>query len=129
MGIDPKLAAELAARKGMSVDQITSERPEWMDRLHVEPRPCSACAHCDTRRESVVNFLRTRGISQAGDTPGENTVAREFGWNEIMPKLDLIALCRVPERSGSILVELGSTCPLWAEDRGRIWMPVSRGRK
>jgi hypothetical protein len=46
--------------------------------------------------------------------------------NEVDAKLDEIALCRIPEKSGAELTTIASTCPHWTVDSGRIWLPVTR---
>lgn len=126
MALDPKVIIDLARRKGLTVDELLDKRPEWMDRLHVERHPCKKCRHCDARPGSVKAALRTRGISETGERAGENTIAREFKWGNVMPRLHLLALCHIPDRSGSMLVDVRATCSHWAASRGRIWAPVSQ---
>jgi hypothetical protein len=92
---------------------------------------CANCAHGDTRRESVIAYLKARGISQITDAhgapvDGENTIARDFKWGEIVHRLEEIALCRIPEREGGPgceMVMLAFCCLNWAEDKGRIFVP------
>lgn len=106
-------------------------RPEWMDRLVIQQKPCKNCLYADTKRGSVLEHLKAYGITQVTDLhgepkPGENTLAREFGWGDIVKRLDEIALCRIPEKSGAVLVHVAATCPHWTEDHGRIWLPVTK---
>lgn len=91
---------------------------------------CANCKHADTRRESVIEYLRSRGISQVTDAhgagiPGENTIARDFKWGDIVPALEHIALCRRPELgAGTEMVMLAYCCAGWQEDKGRVFVPV-----
>ena len=125
MPLDKTTLERLAAEKGMTVEQLTGG-PEWMDRLVQATTPCMLCAHCDTREQSVREYLKSLGITEAGETPGENTIAKDFKWADVIPRLHMLALCRIPERSGAVIVHRAATCSYWTEDRGRIWMPVTR---
>jgi hypothetical protein len=100
--------------------------PEWTDRLRQEPRPCQNCFYAKTDRRAVRDFLAARGITQVGDDPDENTIAREFKWGPHIVNLDVLCLCTIPEKSGAMLCQVNATCPHWREDTGRIWIPVSR---
>lgn len=102
---------------------------------------CDNCQHSDKRRESVIEYLRARGITQVTDAhgeavPGQNTIARDFEWGTFIERLDDpgpngILLCRRADAlngPGSEMVTRGTSCHAWAEDRGRIVVPGSWGK-
>lgn len=97
---------------------------------------CNNCQHSDKRRESVIEYLRARGITQVTDAhgapvPGENTIARDLQWGDMVKRLEDVVLCRIADKSGGPGAELvmkAFCCVRWAEDRGHIVVPANWGK-
>ena len=106
-----------------------NDTPEWMDRLHTERHPCQLCHWCERERSKVIAYLKLRGITES--EAGENTIRskNDIAWGPVIEKLDLLALCTIPSKSGNELVHKAATCQFWKEDTGRIWEAVSRTAK
>lgn len=96
---------------------------------------CNNCAHAEKRVEQVRDYLRARGYTERTDAhgqsvPGENTIARDMQWGDMVKRFDEVVLCHKADAErgpGTPLVMRAFCCTLWERDQdfGRIVVPMA----